>query len=107
MIQNPELTKAVAAITQRSERQQDPQKLVGAFVDVGILAQIQNTNNQIIYGRRGTGKTHVLRVFGSQLKPRNEIVCYIDARTLGSTSQFSDDTVPEASKRFFAELQTK
>lgn len=98
MIQDAELTRAVAAITQRSERQQDLQKLVGAFVDVGILPQIRNSNNQIIYGRRGTGKTHVLRVLSSELKTSGRVVAYIDARTLGSTSQFSDTSIPLSSR---------
>ena len=95
MVQNPALTQAVAAIPQRSERQQDLQKLIGSFVDVGILPQIRNINNQIVYGRRGTGKTHILRVFASELKRApTTAVLYIDARTLGSTSQFTDATVP-------------
>jgi len=94
MVQDQELTKAVAAIPQRSERQQDLHKLVGSFVDVGILAQVQNTNNQIIYGRRGTGKTHIFRVLGSNLASATDAVVYIDARTLGSTSQFTDSSVP-------------
>jgi hypothetical protein len=93
MVQDEGLTKAVSAIAQRSERQPDLQKLVGAFVDVGILPQIENSNNQIIYGRRGTGKTHVLRVLGSKFEARKSAVSYIDARTLGSTSQFSDPNV--------------
>jgi len=95
MVQDKALAQAVAAIPQRSERQQDLQKLVGSFVDVGILPQIGNVNNQIIYGRRGTGKTHILRVLASDLKKNTaQIGLYIDARMLGSTSQFSDPTVP-------------
>ena len=91
--------QSVAAIPQRSERQQDLQKLVGSFVDVGILPQIRNINNQIVYGRRGTGKTHILRVLASELKhTANVAVLYIDARTLGSTSQFSDAAVPLPSR---------
>ncbi len=70
MVQDPQLARAVAAIPQRSERQPNLQKLVGAFVDVGILPQVQNANNQVICGRRGTGKTHVLRVLGSNLQWR-------------------------------------
>ena len=95
MIQDNALTKAVAGIPQRSEKQSDIQKLVGAFVDVGILLQVDSVNSQIIYGRRGTGKTHVLRVLESELRarPRNAVI-YIDARTLGSTSQFSDTSIP-------------
>jgi ABC-type Na+ transport system ATPase subunit NatA len=95
MIQDPLLTKAVAGIPQRSEKQSDIQKLVGAFVDVGILPQVDSVNSQIIYGRRGTGKTHVLRVLESELRKRSgTAVIYIDARTLGSTSQFGDSSSP-------------
>jgi hypothetical protein len=95
MIQDPLLTKAVAGIPQRSEKQSDIQKLVGAFVDVGILPQVDSVNSQIIYGRRGTGKTHVLRVLEAELRARSgTAVIYIDARTLGSTSQFGDTSSP-------------
>ena len=95
MVQDKELAKAVAAIPQRSEKQSDTQKLVEAFVDPGILPQVDNVNSQIIYGRRGTGKTHVLRVLESELKTRKKVcVLYVDARTFGSTSQFTDVSVP-------------
>lgn len=94
MLKDILLKKAVSSILQRSEKQQDPEKLVGTFVDMGILPQLKSLNNQIIYGRRGTGKTHIIKVLTSQLKeePHN-IVVYIDARTLGSTSQFSDTSI--------------
>src|ERR1035437_888171 len=99
MVQDQLLAQAVAAIPQRSERQQDLHKLVGSFVDVGILPQIRNVNNQVIYGRRGTGKTHVLRVFASELsQTMGNAVLYIDARTLGSTSQFADPNIPLAAR---------
>ena len=102
MIQDPEIMKAVSQILQRSERQEDLSKLLHTFVDVGILPQLQNRNNQIIYGRRGTGKTHVLRVLLSGLRDvaKNTVV-YIDARTLGSSTQFSDYDQP-MSKRCLA-----
>jgi len=95
VINNDLLKKAVSSIRQRSERQQDLQKVLWTFVDVGILPLIQNNNHQIIYGRRGTGKTHIFRVLASNiLDSPNTSVVYIDARTLGSTSQFSDPDVP-------------
>lgn len=95
MLQDQNLMAAVSRIVQRSERQEDTQKLVGTYVDVGLLPQLHNTNHQIFYGRRGTGKTHVVKVLESRLTadPNNTVV-YIDCRTLGSTSQFSDATVP-------------
>lgn len=95
MVQQPELAKAVASIPQRSEKQSDLQKLVGSFVDIGILPQIDNKNGQIIYGRRGTGKTHIMKVLASMLSDRgNTAAVYIDARTLGSSAQFTDPTIP-------------
>ena len=85
--------KAVSKILQRSERQ-TMDKLLVTYVDIGILAQLHNANNQIVYGRRGTGKTHVLKVVASELADDpSQAVAYIDARTLGSTSQFSDTSL--------------
>lgn len=95
LLEDQYLMQAVSGIRQRSERQQDVQKLIDVFVDVGIIAQINNTNNQIIYGRRGTGKTHIFRVLASHLLDNlSNAIVYVDARTLGSTSQFSDQAVP-------------
>ena len=94
MLSNPVLMKAVASIKQRSEKQPNIDKLVESFVDVGILPQLNNANSQILFGRRGTGKTHVLSVLGEELRENlNHTVVYIDARTLGSTSQFTDEGV--------------
>jgi hypothetical protein len=86
--------RAVSKVLQRSERQA-LEKLLDTYVDVGILPQLENTNNQIVYGRRGTGKTHVLKVLASELQedPAHAVV-YVDARTLGSTSQFSNHDLP-------------
>lgn len=80
---------------QRSERQTDITKLVNTYVDVGLLPQLFNQNHQIFYGRRGTGKTHVMKVLETAfLKEKNLTVVYIDCRTLGSTTQFSDQSLP-------------
>lgn len=95
MLQDTKLVAAVARIVQRSERQEDMQKLIGTYVDVGLLPQLNNSNHQIFYGRRGTGKTHVMKVLESRLNEDvYNTVVYIDCRTLGSTSQFSDSGVP-------------
>lgn len=95
MIQDKEMMQAVSQILQRSDKQEDLQKLLHTFVDVGVLPQLLNRNNQILYGRRGTGKTHAFRVLAERLRedPKSTVV-YIDARTLGSTSQFADVSAP-------------
>lgn len=48
MLKDINLKKAVSSILQRSEKQQDTEKLVGTFVDMGILPQIKNLNNRPI-----------------------------------------------------------
>jgi hypothetical protein len=94
MLQDPQLSRAVARIIQRSERQ-DTQKLITTYVEIGLRPQLENTNHQIFYGRRGTGKTHLTKILETELKnnPKNTIT-YIDCRTLGSTTQFSDQEKP-------------
>ena len=94
MIQDEILKKSVSKILQRSERQ-DIQKIIRSFVDVGVLPQLFNQNNQIVYGRRGTGKTHIFKVLYSELeKNKSNAVLYLDGRTLGSTAQFTDPDIP-------------
>lgn len=91
MLADKLLMTAVSKILQRSEREPDANKLLETYVDTGILEQLNNKNNQIFYGRRGTGKTHVLRVLDSNLRSEDHIAtAYIDARTLGSSAQFTD-----------------
>ncbi len=86
-----EIQKAIASIKQRSEKQRDLQKLIDSFVDLGIIPQIASENNQVVYGRRGTGKTHLFGYLASELKDRpNVAVISVDCRTLGSSRQFSD-----------------
>lgn len=95
MIKDPQLMRAVSKINQRSERQDDPTKLIDTYVDVGLLPQLDNRNHQVFYGRRGTGKTHVMKVLESSLNTDlRRTVVYIDCRTLGSSSQFSDPALP-------------
>lgn len=95
MLNDTILSKSVAFLHQRAEKRQDERKTVETFVDAGILSQILSRNDQILYGRRGTGKTHVLQVTASKFRedPKNAVVI-IDGRTLGSTSQFTDSTIP-------------
>jgi hypothetical protein len=94
MLQDHEIVKAVSRIRQRAERQEEADKLVAVYVDSGILPQLANENHQILYGRRGTGKTHLLRVLANKMEHDAIPVVYIDCRTLGSSSEFSDSSYP-------------
>jgi hypothetical protein len=86
--------KAVSRIRHRSERQL-PDRLRDTYVDTGILDALDNENHQILFGRRGTGKTHVLKVLQSQCYGMPNLCChYIDTRVMGSSSQYSDISLP-------------
>jgi hypothetical protein len=95
MIHDDNIQRAVSQILNRAERAPSIDKLISTFVDVGILARLENNNNQIIYGRRGTGKTHLFRILEDRLNnTTNNIAIWIDARKLGSSAQFLDPTYP-------------
>jgi len=88
------ISKAISSISQRAERILDNNKVIKTYVEVGILPQIANNNNQIIYGRRGTGKTHLFRYLENETKTNNKaIVIYLDCRTLGSAADFSNSSI--------------
>ena len=75
----------------RAERVENPAWLNATFVDNGIIDLVSTNNNQIIHGRRGTGKTHLLRVLETRLSEQSKtLVAYLDARTLGSSQLFTD-----------------
>jgi Cdc6-like AAA superfamily ATPase len=83
---------AVAGLVDRAEELADP---TATYVDTVFLAALQNKRNQVIFGRRGTGKTHLLRRLQEELRSRfgeSRIVpVYIDGATLeGSISPYSD-----------------
>lgn len=94
MLKDIKIIQAVSSISQRAERQRDINKIVSSYVEVGILPQLLNNNNQILYGRRGTGKTHILKIYENSHKDdKTKTVCYIDCRFLGSSPQFADTTM--------------
>jgi Cdc6-like AAA superfamily ATPase len=84
--------EAVASLADRAEEITNP---TAAYVDTAFLATLQNKRNQIIFGRRGTGKTHLLRRLQDELYARfgqlRMVPAYIDGATLaGSISPYND-----------------
>ena len=94
-------------IAKRAERKSD-EYLVRSFVPLGhIFTILKIEENQVIYGRRGTGKTHLLKYLKKTLELKNEIVIEADMRCLGSTSGiYSDANIPlsERSTRLLSDL---
>lgn len=102
MLTDKIITQAISDISQRAERILDETKIVQTYVEVGILPQITNSNNQIVYGRRGTGKTHLFRYLENELKHRGKsIVVYLDCRTLGSAADYNNPNI-QLNKRCIA-----
>jgi len=102
MLKDKSVMKAVSMIRHRSERESNIFKINNTFVDPGILDEINNENHQIFFGRRGTGKTHVLRMLQSVWSNNiKTLPLFIDARILGSTSQFSDNSLPIKQRTLF------
>lgn len=87
----------------------DEELLVKTFVSIGPLISIlQGANNQVLYGRRGTGKTHVLRYLKSVIEGETGDCCiFIDIRQIGSTgSIYSDREIPaqQRATRLFTDI---
>lgn len=97
LLNDPRMVRAVSSIVSRSERQPDTDVLRETYVETGVMPQVDNFGHQILYGRRGTGKTHVLQVLGAQLEENDDVFAiYIDVRLLGSAHMFADVTQPLA-----------
>lgn len=86
---------AFLRIAKRAERQEDD-ILQKTFVDFGsVLTVISSIDHQVIFGRRGTGKTHLLTVLKQSKRSLGEIAIQIDMRSLGSVGGiYADPTIP-------------
>ncbi|HEM8126012.1 hypothetical protein [Providencia rettgeri] len=82
-------------LAKRAEKLQ-PEHLIKSFVDVGpTYTLLSSTDNQVMFGRRGTGKTHFLAVLYRDKLDDGIISTMIDMRLIGSTGGiFSDQNIP-------------
>ncbi|RTD94180.1 hypothetical protein EJO68_10260 [Variovorax atrisoli] len=90
---------AFLRIAKRAERQDDD-VLHRTFVDFGaVFAAVTSVDHQLIFGRRGTGKTHLLTVLRQNRLNAGEVAIQIDMRTIGSAGGiYSDPGVPLAQR---------
>ena len=88
------LNAALMSIPSRSEKNEQS-VLISTFVEAGTLfKRLSNVDNQIIYGRRGTGKTHTLQYLASERSNNDNLSVYCDLNALGSAaSVYSDATL--------------
>lgn len=99
MTVNAAINQRLQRITRRAERA-EAGTVAGTFVAVGGVENVLfNPENQILFGRRGTGKTHALRYLEEQATLRGEAAVYIDLRTIGSNSSiYSDRNRPKSER---------
>jgi hypothetical protein len=92
---NEKINAALLRLTKRAETS-EPRVLVSTFVDTGMLQTLLTSrDHQVIYGRRGTGKTHALLYLFETKRQAGEICVYVDMRTIGSSvGLFADDSIP-------------
>jgi hypothetical protein len=93
------LNEALLKLRVRAERY-DRAHIVQTFVDVGpLFTLLQTEDHQILYGRRGTGKTHALEYLANAVENRGDVAVSIDMRTIGSSGGlYSDPNVPLAER---------
>ena len=93
------LQKAFINFPLRAEKHSEDM-IVDTFVDSAPLMDLlSNTNSQVVYGRRGTGKTHALKFVADLVAKRGDIPIYMDLRSIGSnTSIYNDFSRPLAER---------
>ena len=92
---NDKINLALLRLTKRAEMS-DPKALVDTFVDTGMLhTLLASRDHQVIYGRRGTGKTHALLYLSETKRVANDLTIFVDMRTIGSSvGLFADESIP-------------
>ncbi len=61
-----EFEKAIRDVARLELRSEEHKRYLDLFVDFGHLEQLQSKSWQLIFGRRGTGKTHLLGALNEQ-----------------------------------------
>jgi len=101
------LNTAIVRLLKRAE-EEDPATLAETFVDINALfARLSSRDSQVMFGRRGTGKTHALMYLKESLRSAGESVVYLDLRLLGSSGGIYSDrnvAVSEAGTRLLVDV---
>ena len=77
------MNRAIARIPKRAEKSETVH-LHETFVPSAIVDSLDNVDNQVLYGRRGTGKTHAFTYLASEKSNNGDLSILLDLRTVGS-----------------------
>lgn len=93
------LNQALLRIPRRAENSAR-HTVSSTYVEAGSLAALlHSSDHQILYGRRGTGKTHALLHLADLVASVGDVVVYVDLRTIGSAGGIHADTALPATER--------
>lgn len=89
------INNAFVGFSRRAESL-DRKTLTQTFVKMGpLIPVLSSRDHQIVYGRRGTGKTHALLYVAEQSKKEGDVPVYVDLRNMGSSGGiYADPQVP-------------
>jgi hypothetical protein len=83
-VRSPQFKAAVARIQKRAEKIGESGRLADLFVHSDVRVRVETTDSQLILGRRGTGKTHLIRAFEEDAERHGQFVIAVDCTRLGS-----------------------
>lgn len=100
MVTTAELLTALQAIDKRAERTADESVIATYVDDPSLVGALTTSDNGIVSGRRGTGKTHALKYLAETRRIAGETVVYIDMeQDIGSTEGRYVDTALSLEER--------
>lgn len=109
-INSDEVAKAINKLSDsiRAERSES-NSFLDIYADKKIIQRLTNHNNQIVYGRRGSGKTHLLLALAEEYINNNTedskvIPIYTDLRKLLPLITETDNTMVETSVLIFQHI---
>jgi hypothetical protein len=86
------VNQALMRIPRRAEST-DRYTLTTTYVAAGSFSAMLNSeDHQILYGRRGTGKTHALLYLSDLVERTGDVAVYVDLRTIGSAGGIYADS---------------
>lgn len=80
---------ALTSIPPRADQQTRPGGLADSFYGEELLDKFRSDIDQVCFGRRGSGKTHLLNTIVDSCRRANQEAVYIDLRQIGSAGYVS------------------
>jgi len=104
-VKKEDLTIAIGKFVLRIEKQQEEVEKLNYFVRIIDFGALSSSNTQIVYGRNGTGKSHLFKAFyeycESNFEHNKVLPIYVDCRNLHLGNDFKDININQLILRFY------